>query len=403
MNPSTHRIAASRMTTADLLRAGLVGVGSRRVRAVLSALGISIGVASIIAVLGISQSSSAALNHQLNQLGTNLLTIQPGQTLGGQHVALPLPAERMATRTAGVQQVSAVADLPQQIVLRNRFIGTALTGGIEVKAARTNLLGVLHGATAQGAFLNEATGHYPVVVLGAVAAQRLGIATLRPGTAVWLGGRSFTVAGVLAPLPLAPDLDRSALIGYPEAAQAFHTDSSSSTVYVRADPNRIAETFHLLGPSADPAHPDQVLISQPSDALSAQLAAQNAFNSLFLGLGGVALLVGAIGIANIMVIAVLERRGEIGLRRAIGAAKRHIWTQFITESLMLSAFGGLGGSLIGIAVTAGYATYKHWQTVIPAEALAIGIGATLGTGAIAGLYPAIRAARLAPTDALRAG
>ena len=396
-----NAVMPSRISPADLLRVGLTGLRERKLRAALSAIGIAIGIAAIVAVLGISQSSGAALQHQLDQLGTNLLTVQPGQTFAGQGTTLPLPAEQMIGGISSVQQVSAVAVLPNQTVLRNRLINPVQTGGIQVMAARTGLLPVLRGHVAQGVFLNAATARYPVTVLGAVAAHELGITTLRPGTAVWLGGQAFTVAGVLAPLPLAPDLDRAALIGYPEAQAAFAADGSASTIYIRARPGSVQAAFTVLGATANPAHPDQVQVSQPSAALQAQIAATTAFSSLFLGLGGVALLVGGVGIANVMVISVLERRSEIGLRRSLGAGARHIWAQFLIEALALATLGGLAGSATGAAVTAGYARYQHWQTVIPGTALALGLGASLAIGAIAGLYPAVRAARLAPTQALR--
>jgi len=385
---------------ADLLRTGVIGIRARRLRAALSVLGIAIGIAAIVCVMGISQSSAADLQHRLDGLGTNLLTVQPGNNLVGASTTLPLPAEQMVTRARYVQQVSAVANVTGA-VLRNRLISPYLTGGIEIKAARPNLLPVLRGGVAHGAFLNTATSHFPVVVLGAVAAQRLGVGT---GTTLWLGGPSsghwFTVAGVLAPLSLAPDIDRSALIGFDIAQRMFSTDGSATTVYLRADPAHVAEAADTVGTQADPAHPDQVTVSQPSAALSAQLAAKNSFNSLFLGLGGVAVLVGAIGIANVMVISVLERRSEIGLRRALGATRPHIAVQFLTESLVLALLGGLVGSAIGSLVTAGYAAYENWQIVIPAAALGMGIGGTLVIGALAGLYPATRAALLPPTEAL---
>ncbi|MCW2919466.1 MAG: hypothetical protein JWN52_7534 [Actinomycetia bacterium] len=307
---------------------------------------------------------------------------------------------KAATRATGVEQITAVATVPRT-VLRNRLVDPGRTGGITVMASRTNLIPVLHGGMAQGMFLNEATSHFPVVVLGSVAAQRFGITTLTPGRAVWLGGRTFTVVGVLTPLQLAPDIDHAALIGYPIAQQAFRTDGSSSTIYVRTDVTHVNDTYKVLGATANPAHPDEVEVSQPSSALSAQLAAKNASNSLFLGLGGVAVLVGAVGIANVMVISVLERRSEIGLRRATGATRRHITAQFLMESVLLAALGGIAGCGLGAAVTAGYAQYKHWQIVLPAGALGIGIGATLVIGAVAGLYPAVRAARPTPVEALR--
>jgi putative ABC transport system permease protein len=392
-------MSRSRLTPADLVRVSLLGIGARKLRAALSVLGIAIGIAAIVCVLGISQSSAASLQHQLDQLGTNLLTVQPGQNLTGDQTTLPLPAEQTLTNAPYVQQVSGIAPV-DGAVLRNKHIGSIITGGIGIKAVRPNLPAVLRAQVTQGAFLNAATSRYPVTVLGAVAAQRLGITTLRPDTAVWLGGKTFTVVGILAPIALAPDIDRSALIGFAEAEQAFRIDGSAATVYVRTDPRHVAAAADTLAAAASPAHADQVKVSQPSAALSAQLAAKKTFNSLFLGLGAVAVLVGAIGIANVMVISVLERRSEIGLRRALGATRRHIAGQFIGESLALAFLGGLAGCALGTLVTVGYAQYKHWEAVIPATALPLGLVGTLIIGTLAGLYPAARAARLSPTQAL---
>ena len=400
-------LAPSRLLPGDILRVASTGLRTRRLRAALSALGIAIGIAAIVGVLGISQSSSSDLLAQLDTLGTNLLSVQPGQTLGGGTATLPAESEALVSRIGPVQAVSSVASL-SATVLRNGQVDPDDTGGITVKAARPSLLRVLRGRVAQGQFLTAANQRYPVVVLGSVAATRLGIITLRQQTAVYLGGRWFTVAGVLDSMPLAPDIDRSALIGYPEANTAFPpspyssgSDVSPSTVYARTDPDQVQAVHDVLAATADPENPEEVQVSQPSDVLTARAAAKTAFNSLFLGLGAVALLVGGVGIANVMVISVLERRSEIGLRRALGATKAHIRTQFLAESLLLAAAGGVGGVAIGAAVTAGYAAGRGWQIVVPASAVAAGIGAALLIGAAAGLYPAVRAARLAPTDALR--
>jgi putative ABC transport system permease protein len=240
------------------------------------------------------------------------------------------------------------------------------------------------------------------VVLGSAAADRLGVARAGAEVRVWLGGRWFTVVGVLAPVPLAPELDTSALIGWPVAQQLLGFDGYPTTIYTRARDDAVEHVRDVLAATANPQNPEQVQVSRPSDALAARRAADDTLNALLLGLGAVALLVGGVGVANTMVISVLERRQEIGLRRSLGATRGQIRIQFLVESQLLSTLGGLGGVLLGIAVTAGYAATQNWPTVIPAWATIGGMTATLVIGALAGLYPAVRAARLAPTEALAA-
>ena len=395
----SQTIAASRLLPSDLFRVGSLGLRSRRLRAALSGLGIAIGIACVVGVLGISASSEADLLAQLGRL-SNLLTITPGQTLFGESAELPAASTNMIHRIATVTQASPVGSV-SATVRRTDRIPSEITGGIAVYAARPDLLSVFGGSVRDGVFLNNATVNYPAAVLGSVAAQRLGIDRLDTPIRIYIGGQWFTVVGILNEVPGAPEIDRSVLIGFPIAESLFNYDGAPSTIYVRTDPNAVDATRNLLASTANPSHPEEVQVSRPSDALAAQAAAKGAFNALFLGLGAVALLVGGVGIANVMVISVLERRSEIGLRRALGATRAHIGMQFLTESVLLSACGGLVGIAIGAAITAAYALSQSWSIVVPALALAGGVAAAILTGAVAGLYPALRAARLAPTDALR--
>ncbi|MGA9078351.1 MAG: ABC transporter permease [Acidimicrobiales bacterium] len=392
-------VATSRLRPGDLFRLASLGLRTRKLRAGLSALGIAIGVAAIVAVLGLSSSSEAGLLAEINQLGTNLLTVTNGQTFFGQTAELPKVAPAMIGRIGPVTDVQDTGAVSAN-AFRSPVIPSIDTNAISVDATTLGLPHVVGTGVAVGSFLNAATAREPVCVLGAAAAQRLGIDRVFSGERIWVGNEWFYVIGILRPALLAPEIDSSVLIGFPAAETYLGFDGHPSEIYLRTVTSDVGAVDTVLAATANPEAPSDVDVSQPSAALVAQADAQAALNGLFLGLGAVALLVGAVGVANIMVISVLERRSEIGLRRALGATRGNIRTQFLTEAILLALIGGAVGVALGAISTAIYASTKHWMIVIPALAWGGGIGAAIVIGAIAGLWPALRAARMSPTEAL---
>ena len=387
----------ARLRVSDLVRLGGYGLRSRPLRAVLSALGIAIGIAAMIAVVGISASSHADLDRQLARLGTNMLAVSPGKTMFGKQATLPDESVAMIKRISPVRSATATGVLGDAHAYRNDRIPAAQTGGLTVVAAKLDLLTAVGAELDHGTWLNAATDRYPAVVLGATAAKQLG-----NGPTVYIGGRAWVVIGVLQKVPLASELDTSVIMGWPAATTYLAFDGHPTTVYTRSVESQVEAVRGVLAATANPSAPSEVSVSRPSEALTIRRTANATFTSLLLGLGSVALLVGGIGVANTMVISVLERRSEIGLRRSLGATKGQVRTQFVAESLLLSLIGGSAGGLLGYLVTGTYSTLQMWPTVVPLWVLAGGVGATVLIGAIAGLYPAIRAARLAPTEALAA-
>jgi putative ABC transport system permease protein len=393
--------ARSRLLGSDVLSVGSVGLRARKLRAALSAVGVAIGIASMVSVLGISASSQADLLNTIDKLGTNLLTVQAGQSFFGESSKLPKSTGVKLASMRGVNGTAAVYTVGGATARRTSYVDPNETSGVTVEATDLGLPATLSAELASGHFLTSAEARYPTVVMGSVAADRLGIDTVAGSPQVYIGDRYYTVVGILKSVTLDTDIDRAALIGLAQAQSAFATEANPSTEYVRTEDSKLKSIRDLVPATANPEHPEEVQVSRPSDALEAKAAAKGAFTSLLLGLGAVALLVGGVGIANVMVISVLERRSEIGLRRALGATRRHISIQFLTESLLLAAMGGVAGAVTGAIVTAVYSAAQGQPTVVPALALAGGMGAALVIGGVAGLYPSVRASRLSPTEALR--
>ncbi|MGM0351920.1 ABC transporter permease [Streptomyces sp. ECR3] len=392
-----------RLAPRDLLSLGLLGLRTRRLRAALSALGISIGVATMVVVTGIPASSQRALMDEISALGSDLLRVQPFQGEGAQ-ARLPEESVDMVRRIGPVTGVSAVANTHAEVQRSDLVGGEDFSGaGLSVLAARRDLLDVVGGKVLSGRYFDAADERFPTAVLGHKAAHRLGIGEIPatgPAPEVRIGRAWFTVIGVLHSVPLSSDLDNAVLTGWPAARRLLRFEGNPTVLYVKAHEEHLEDVRRVLPATVFPEQPGQVQVSRPSDALAAKRATRNTFSSLFLGLAGIALLVGGVGVANTMVISVLERRRDIGLRRALGATRGHIRVQFLTESVALSLLGALAGILLGVLAAVGYAAHQHWPVVIPPLPLAGGCLSAVLIGMAAGVYPSLRAARLPPTEAL---
>ncbi len=397
---NARRRLRSAVTAGELLRLGLFGLRTRPTRVVLSALGIAIGIAAMIAVVGISSSSKAELDRVLDALGTNVLTITQADGIGD---VPPLPSTALdsARRQDDVEAAAAVGAVPEAAVYRSPYIPAAESKGIGVMTAWGDVPEVLGAGLADGRWLDPAADAPPQMVLGADAAAALGIDRVRADSRVWIGGQWVQVVGILEPIALADDLDSQVFVPE-ELGRQLGSDGAPTAVYTRVDPTRVAPARDVLANAIRPGAPQDVGVTRPSDALAAKDATDDSFTGLLVGIGGVALLVGGIGVANTMVITVLERRAEVGVRRALGARRRNIRDQFLVESLLLSFLGGVAGVVIGVGVTVAFALAQGWPVAIPLWAVGGGLGATVVIGGVSGWYPAARAARIPPTSALAA-
>jgi putative ABC transport system permease protein len=391
-----------RLTPGDQLRTALIGPRSRPLRTALSALGIAVGIAALIAITGIAASNEAQLLAKLDQLGANLLVVHPGTGPDGSPVALPDSAPAMIARVGGVEQIGTLEAVPSGIgVYRSDLIPANRSNGLTAYAAGSTFLSSVQGSLASGRWFDEASRALPDVVLGSAAAARLGIT--EPGVRVWIGGQWYAVIGILNSAGLAEGIDAGAFLG-DEWAHG-HVDEPDAqpidSIYVRVAPGRVASVAKVVANAANPVSP-YVFVSPLSDLAGARDATGNSLSALALALSGIALLIGGIGIANTMVVAVLERRGEIGLRRALGARPGQVAAQFVGEAIVLGGVGGLAGAVAGSLAVLAYAAIGRQIAVIPFASLGGGVGLAVLVGVVAGLYPALSAARLAPTTALRA-
>lgn len=392
------------MRLIDVVSQAVRGLTSRKLRTALTALGISIGIASLISIQGITEANQADARAEIDALGSDFLFITPGTGVTEEAELLSYAPAMLDTHLSPVEYVAALYPVDAR-ARRNALIPEVQTGGVTVSAvtaADLDLLEPVNGSVAFGRFHDPTSVEVPAVVLGSLAAERLGIRHLTGHPTINISGADFSVIGVLNEFEtLNTDLNRTAIIGLTVATKLFETPDTPGAIYAQVRPELLDDVRELIPAQANPAAPGEVAVSRPTEALEIREVIDETFARILQALAIIVLAVGGIGIANIMVISVIERRGEIGLRRSLGATRKHIASQFIIESTVLSLLGGLLGVAIGVSIVVGYARYKDFEIIIPWFWLSIGVGAAFALGALAGLYPAWRASRLDPAEAVR--
>ena len=400
-NPKRQR---SRLRAIDVVAQAVRGLTSRKLRTALTALGISIGIASLISIQGITEANQAAARAEIDALGSDFLFITPGTGITEEAELLPYAPATLDSHISDLEYVAALYPVDAR-ARRNELIPEAQTGGVTISAitsADLDLLEPVNGSVQFGRFHDPTSVEVPAVVLGSLAAERLGIRHLTGHPTINISGTNFSVIGVLDEFEiLNTDLNRTAIIGLNVAANLFETPDNPGAIYAQVQPEQLDDVRELIPAQANPFAPGEVAVSRPTEALEIREVIDETFARILQSLALIVLAVGGIGIANIMVISVIERRGEIGLRRSLGATRKHIASQFIIESTVLSLLGGVLGVAIGVAIVIGYAQYKDFDLIIPWFWLTIGVGAAFVLGALAGLYPAWRASRLDPAEAVR--
>ncbi|GAB2489910.1 ABC transporter permease [Promicromonospora xylanilytica] len=386
------------LTVRDALATAALGPRSRPSRSLLSMLGVAIGIATLVAIMGITATNQARLQAELEAMGSNVLEVRPGTGPDMEPVPLPESATPMIRRIGPVLDAAAVRQIDQAGVYRSDLVPTSMGGGLTAMAVQSELARAMDLTVSQGAWFDDASVTMPTTVLGPVAAEQLGVTEL--GQRVWVDDTWYAVIGVLAPSRLVPQLDSAALIGETWALTQ-HPGLPISTIYVRTRTGTVDAVHNVLDDTVNPDVPRAVTVSPPSQLANAQKAVDDTFQNLALGLAGVALLVGAIGIVNTMIIAVLERRAEIALRRAVGARATQIRGQFMLEAGFLGLGGGTAGAVLGLFAVLVYGALQDTSPRPDLTAAGLGIALSVLVGTLAGIYPAMRAARLSPVQGLR--
>jgi hypothetical protein len=384
---------------------------ARPARVALTVLGTVIGVGALVATLGLSKTAGNQIVGRFSEVAATdvVVTPVPG-ALGGNaaRTAIPWDGEARLLRLNGVAHAGTLSDVPVRGALARSVPITDPLGRTEVqlpvKAASPGLWPAVRAVLAAGRFPDA--GHSArgdrTAVLGVNAARRLGISSLDQQPAIFIGERLYQVSGLVTRVGRQPSLLGSITIPEGTARRDFGLDAPAS-VQVETDIGAVEVVARQAPMALNPGNPRLLRVAAPPDPKTLRAGVENDLNALFLLLGGVSLLVGALGIANVTLVSVLERIGEIGLRRALGAARRHIAAQFLVESAAMGLLGGIAGASLGVLVVVAVSASRTWTPVLdPWMAIAAPLAGTL-IGLLSGMYPSLKAAATEPVEALRTG